>query len=99
MPIDWDAAGDFSGVADGLESATLEHHVDSSTTGLPSAWRRTQVEEDEREAEWQFELPSGAAAPVVDDVVIDSAAVRWTLVRVERLRAESRWRCLGRVVP
>ncbi len=99
MPIDWDAAGDFAGTLDGLEAVTLWHTAASTTTSLPAAWRRTQVEADGAlEAEWQFELPTGAAAPLVGDVVTDGAAVEWTLTRIERLRAQTRWRCIGRVV-
>lgn len=105
MPITWNAADDFSDALDGLEPVTLRRAGTLDEVPIAAAWRFSQVQTAaeagsgftfQTDCVWQFEWDDAEDPPLVGDDILGGEGHEWTILEVERLRAETRWRCVTR---
>ena len=105
MPIAWNAADDFAQVLDGLEGVTLRRAGTLEELPIAAAWRYSQIQTAapsgsgftfQTDCVWQFEWEDIESPPLVGDDILDATGHEWTILQVERLRAQTRWRCLTR---
>jgi hypothetical protein len=105
MPITWNAAGDFADVVDGLEPVTLRRAGTLVEVPIAAALRFSQMKTAaeagsgftfQTDCVWQFEWEDAESPPLVGDDILDADDHEWTILQVERLRAQTRWRCLTR---
>lgn len=104
MTLNWDASGDFEEVLDTLEEVRVFRAGCDAQVTYPKAWRFVESAEPandadvvvRRDAVWHLPAGGNQRDPAVGDRLIDAAGDCWTLSRVERLRAATRFRCESR---
>lgn len=104
MPINFTPAGDFSAVVDTLEPITLLRRGSANQTSIGAAWRYADRTAESTpsggfvtasDVTWQFEW-TGATPPKVGDRLLDAAGECFTLLGVDRLGGETRYKCESR---
>ncbi|TWT46489.1 hypothetical protein [Botrimarina hoheduenensis] len=102
---DWNAEEDFTRVLDALEPVRVVREGCDQVIDYPRAWRFVESEAPigERadavlrsDAIWHLPAIAGEREPMVGDRLIDGAGACWTLRRVKRLRAATRFVCEAR---
>jgi head-tail adaptor len=107
MPSDFDPSTDFPDVVDQLEAVTVRDVSASTNTPVASALRRAVTTREAEASEGKYtesdvvwHLPASllASPPAVGDTITDASANVWTILEVQQAAADSRWRCVARVV-
>ena len=105
MTINFDPSQDLANAVDGTESVALRRRGSQELLTVTTALRRDHsVAEAEpsggfaqqADAEWFLQLPEGAEAPDLGDVVIDQQRNHWTILTVDHQSLLRRWRCSTR---
>jgi hypothetical protein len=101
----FDPTSDFASVIDGLESVTVSRRGSSAMTEVTHALRRTVRMHEAQQSQGQYtasdviwHLPTSElpAAPRAGDVIIDGDGGRWTVLHVQKIIGDTRWRCVCR---
>jgi hypothetical protein len=104
MPFDIDFAGDFSQVVDGIVAVVLKRRG-GAVVAIDRAWRfATSIAEPEAtggrvattDTIWQFEWPTTLPPPTLGDQLVDDSGECGTLILIERLGGNTRWRATAR---
>jgi len=105
MVSDINAEGDFTQLAEGLESVELRRRGGSDKVAISFARQLDSVSTEanasdglaqQADAVWHLQMPSGESAPRVGDVVVDGMGGRWTVLETQELSLLGRWRCTTR---
>ena len=105
MSLAFDPSDDFLDVVDRLQPVTLTHPGSSSSTAVGGSLRTEVTTAEARasqgaytESDTVWHLPaSEVGSPLaLGDVIVDADDARWTVLRVRRTAADSRWRCVCR---
>ncbi len=105
MALSWKPKDDFSQVVDLLEPVTLLRRGSSTQVAIATAWRFSHQKSESEKAnghapqtdvEWQFPWDTALSPPQLGDRLLDAAGDCWTLLEIESLRGETRWRCQAR---
>jgi len=95
----------FPDFADGLVPVTLVERTSGDPTAVSAALRRT-VSTREAEASggdytasdvvWHLPASELPAPPTVGDRIVEASGATWTILRVQQMTQDSRWRCIAR---
>jgi hypothetical protein len=105
MAIALNTQQDFATILDGAEPVTVRRWNSPETISVTAAWRyASKMDEVEigsgdyarHDVIWQLPWDPSDEGPRLGDLVIDAAGECWTIITVERLRLDTRYKCLAR---
>jgi len=102
MVPDINAETDFAQLVDGLESIELLRRSKAETVAISAARRQEAISREANPSDglvqqadvvWHFQMPTGASAPKIGEVLLDGSAGRWTILERQEFSLLGRWRC------
>jgi hypothetical protein len=105
MSIELNIAADFATILDGAEPVTLKRRDRATTIAITAAWRFTSHTSDgeaagghvaQADVVWQFPWDDASDPPRLGDVLIDLGGECFTILTVDCLKANTRWRATTR---
>jgi len=105
MVLELNVAQDFASIVDGAESVTVRRWNSAETVSVAIAWRYlAKMDEVEigsgdyvrYDAIWELPWNPSDDGPRLGDLIIDATGQCWTVLTVERLRLDTRYKCLAR---
>jgi len=105
MALELNVVQDFATIVDGAESVILRRWNSPATIAVAVAWRYlAKTDEVEigggeyarHDVVWELPWNPSDDGPRLGDLIIDAAGQCWTILTVERLRLDTRYKCLAR---